>query len=161
MSEDSPQTRSRTIGRVAVIQALFQHYSSSEPLDSIQKQFLLFRLHRLGREKLEFWEGQLPKANVTLFNQLMEALPDIIENAQTLIQHSLPSDWPMERIDPVLKALLIVATSELIKFPETPSRVIINEYIDIAHGFFSGDEPKMVNGILNNLARTTREGEFK
>ena len=42
-----------------------------------------------------------------------------------------------------------------------PSRVVINEYLDIAHGFFQGEEPRMVNGMLDRLARDLRPHEFQ
>ena len=41
-----------------------------------------------------------------------------------------------------------------------PVGVVINEYMDVAHGFFTGDEPGMVNGLLDRLARTLRPKEF-
>ncbi len=42
-----------------------------------------------------------------------------------------------------------------------PSRVVINEYLDVAHGFFAGEEPRMVNGMLDRLARELRPAEFE
>ena len=40
------------------------------------------------------------------------------------------------------------------------SRVAISEYVDLAHAFFEGDEPKVVNGILDKLAREARPADF-
>jgi N utilization substance protein B len=37
---------------------------------------------------------------------------------------------------------------------------VISEYLDVAHGFFVGDEPRMANGVLDALARLLRPGEF-
>jgi N utilization substance protein B len=44
--------------------------------------------------------------------------------------------------------------------PDVPSRVVITEYLDLAHAFFEGEEPKVVNGILDKLAREERPQEF-
>ena len=41
-----------------------------------------------------------------------------------------------------------------------PAKVVINEYLDVAHGFFTGDEPRMANGVLNAVARQLRAAEF-
>ena len=41
-----------------------------------------------------------------------------------------------------------------------PARVIINEYVNVAHAFFSEDEPHVVNGILDRLAKRLRVAEF-
>jgi N utilization substance protein B len=38
--------------------------------------------------------------------------------------------------------------------------VVINEYLDVAHGFFAGEEPRMANGLLDRLARALRPKEF-
>ena len=43
---------------------------------------------------------------------------------------------------------------------DVPARVAINEYVEIAHAFFSGKEPGMVNGVLDRLARTLRGAEL-
>ena len=41
-----------------------------------------------------------------------------------------------------------------------PARVVISEYIEVAHAFFEGDESKVVNGVLDGLARKLRPGEL-
>jgi N utilization substance protein B len=61
----------------------------------------------------------------------------------------------------VLRALLRAASAELATKDGAPSKVVMNEYLDIAHGFFTGEEPSMANGILNALARTLRPKEFR
>jgi N utilization substance protein B len=67
----------------------------------------------------------------------------------------------MERLDPVLRALLRAGAAELWMSDGPPTRVVINEYLDIAHGFFDGDIPGMVNGVLDRIARQLRSGEFQ
>ena len=66
----------------------------------------------------------------------------------------------MARLDPVLRALLRAGGAELTMADGPPPRVVINEYLDVAHGFFNGDEPRMVNGMLDRLARELRPGDF-
>jgi N utilization substance protein B len=43
---------------------------------------------------------------------------------------------------------------------DTPARVVITEYVDIAHAFYDGQEPGMVNGMLDRISRTLRPEEF-
>ncbi|HEY9164393.1 MAG TPA: transcription antitermination factor NusB, partial [Magnetovibrio sp.] len=40
------------------------------------------------------------------------------------------------------------------------AKVVINEYMDVANAFFSGGEPKMVNGVLDKLAHVLRDGRM-
>jgi N utilization substance protein B len=43
---------------------------------------------------------------------------------------------------------------------EPPAKVIIREYLDIAHGFFTAEEPRFAAGVLDALARSLRPGDF-
>jgi N utilization substance protein B len=42
-----------------------------------------------------------------------------------------------------------------------PARVVINEYVDVAHAFFDGGEPAFINGVLDHLARELRRPEIE
>ena len=53
----------------------------------------------------------------------------------------------------ILRAILRAAAFELESHLSTPARAVINEYVEVGHAFFSGGEPKMINGILDALAR--------
>ena len=61
----------------------------------------------------------------------------------------------------VLRALLRAGCAELWGGgAQPPARVVINEYLDIAHGFFGGEEPRFANGVLDAVARDLRPEEF-
>ena len=77
-----------------------------------------------------------------------------------MLVEALPVEWPLARLDPVLRALLRAGGAELSMKDGAPAKVVINEYLDVAYGFFDGDEPKMANGLLDKLARTLRPKEF-
>jgi len=72
----------------------------------------------------------------------------------------LAADWRLERVDSILRAILRAATFELIARNDVPAKVVIAEYVEIAHAFFSGDEPSFVNAALDKLARAKRAVEF-
>ena len=77
-----------------------------------------------------------------------------------LIDQQLAHGWRLTRIDSILRAVLRAGVFELMERRDVPGRVVINEYINVAHSFFSEDEPKVVNGVLDNLARQLRAAEF-
>ena len=52
------------------------------------------------------------------------------------------------------------AAIELIARADVPAKVVIDEYLDITHAFFQGDEPGFVNAALDKLARDKRAAEF-
>jgi transcription antitermination protein NusB len=152
--------RPRTAARVAAVQALFQSEQGPDSAETVIDQFVRHRLGELPGTG-GFEEGRVPDAHVPLFGQIVRTAVDQQDRLDGLIAEALPTDWPMARLDPVLRALLRAGGAELAMQDGPPSRVVINEYLDVAHGFFHGDEPRMVNGMLDRLARTLRPHEFE
>ena len=72
----------------------------------------------------------------------------------------LAEGWRLSRIDSILRAILRSGVYELLEKRDVPARAIINEYVEIAHDFFGGEEPGVVNGVLDRVARKARAGEF-
>ena len=154
-----PVSRPRTASRVAAVQALFQSEQSGDNPESVIDQFVR---HRLGvvSDAGGFEDGRAPHAEVKLFMRIVRAAVLSQERIDGLIVESLPADWPIARIDPVLRALLRAGGAELAMPDGPPTRVVINEYLDVAHGFFTGDEPGLANAVLDRLARALRPAEF-
>ncbi len=157
--------RPRTASRVAAVQALFQSEQGGESAETVIEQFVRHRLgempgpeHRGGGG---FEEGRVPDAHVPLFGRIVRTAVQQQDRLDSLIAAALPTEWPMARLDPVLRALMRAGGAELSMDDGPPSRVVINEYLDIAHGFFQGEEPRMVNGMLDRLARDLRPHEFQ
>jgi N utilization substance protein B len=68
--------------------------------------------------------------------------------------------WPIDRIDPTLRALFRAAGAELVE-GDAPPKVVISEYVDVARAFFpEGREPKFVNAVLDHMAREARPEAF-
>ncbi|WP_372618760.1 transcription antitermination factor NusB [Falsiroseomonas sp.] len=151
--------RPRTGARVAAVQALFQSEQAGESPETVIDQFIRHRLGPNDREE-SFGEGRVPDADVRLFARLVRGAAGNIEAIDAALAGVLAKDWPLEKLDPVLRALLRAACAELMAPHDPPMRVVINEYLDIAHGFFVGDEPKFANGVLEALARRFRADEF-
>jgi N utilization substance protein B len=151
--------RPRTGARLAAVQALFQSEQAGESPETVIDQFVR---HRLGPNDSDdgVAEGRVPDADAKLFARIVRNAAKRIEELDAKIGEALAKDWPLEKLDPVLRALLRAAASELAVPNEPPARVVINEYLDIAHGFFTGDEPRFANGVLDALARSFRAEEF-
>lgn len=153
--------RARTASRVAATQALFQSEQSQDSSETVIDQFIR---HRLGAEDgavEAFEEGRVPDARVPLFARIVRTAVQEQDRLDKMLAENLPADWPLARLDPVLRAMLRAGGAELAMRDGPPARVIINEYLDVAHGFFTGDEPRMVNGLLDRLARLLRPEEFE
>jgi transcription antitermination protein NusB len=157
-----PQTgrpRTRTASRVAAVQALFQSEQAQENPETVIDQFVR---HRLGDTPGEdgYEDGRIPDAEVPLFASIVRAAVRQQDTIDAMVAEALPSDWPLARIDPVLRALLRAGGAELAATGGAPAKVVINEYLDIARGFFNGPEPGLANAVLDRLARLLRAAEF-
>jgi N utilization substance protein B len=155
-----PKSRGRTASRVAAVQALFQTEQAGDSAETVIDQFIRHRLGELAGSG-GFDDGRAPDAEVPLFQRVVRAATLQQPEIDVLIAESLPPDWPLARIDPVLRALLRAGTAELrMTGDAAPAKVVINEYLDVARGFFTGPETGLANAVLDRLARTLRAAEF-
>lgn len=160
----SPPGRPRTAARLAAVQALYQAEHAGISPESALDEFVRHRIAGIEAAPLAqaaVEEGRAPGAHVPLLAAIVRGWATNAGALDAAIAAALAKDWPMERLDPVLRALLRAAAAELLDAAGAPARAVINEYLDIAHGFFSGEEPRFANGVLDRLARLMRADEFE
>ena len=154
-----PRRRTRTASRVAAVQALFQSEQGPENPETVIDQFVRHRLGELpGLGGFE--DGRIPDAEVPLFGRIVRSAVQQQDTIDRMLVEALPEDWPLARLDPVLRAVLRAGGAELSMSGGAPAKVVINEYLDVARGFFSGPEPGLANAVLDRMARLLRPGEF-
>jgi len=147
--------RRRSVARLAAVQALYQIEANREADPrSVVREFVR---HRFDQEI----EGdRLGEADPELFADIVCGVTDDRERLDTEISAALIEDWPLSRLDSVLRAILRAGAYELVHRPDVPPRVSLSEYTAIAYAFFTGKEPGLANGVLNHLAHTLREGDL-
>ncbi len=142
--------------RLAAVQALYQIDFSGASVNAVIEEF---RVHRLGAADQEVSGGA--KANDVLFQELVRGAISRQDEIDVHVGEALDDSWPLDRIAIVMRCILRVGTFELISRFDVPARVVVKEYVDLAHSFFSGGEPGMVNGVLDKLAHLLRPGELE
>lgn len=137
----------RSAARLYAVQALFQMEHSSQTVDVVRAEFLH---HRFG----EVYDGEeMLDGDVELFSAVLDTAVNYQARIDQLTDRALVAKWPLGRIDPTLRALFRAAGAELEK-KETPPKVVITEYVDVARAFFpDSKEPKFVNAVLDHMAR--------
>lgn len=143
----------RRAARLGAVQALYQMELSGDDAESVAQEFVD---HRLGREP-EISGGEADEA---FFRALVNGVPQFQVEIDGSIAKCLSSDWRLERVDSILRAILRAAAYELIDRRDVPAKAVIDEYVELTHAFFQGDEPKFVNAALDKLARRKRAAEF-
>ena len=141
----------RTQARIAAVQALYQLSATDAAPDDVVDEFHLHRMREAGPAAI---------ADRALFREIVRGACGDRAALNRMIGESLSEDWTLERMDRVLVALLNAGAWELLGRADTPARVVIAEYVDVARVFFDMREPAFVNGVLDRLARTLRSGEF-
>jgi N utilization substance protein B len=140
-SDISPRASSRSAARLAAVQALYQMDMTGIDLNQVIAEFAA---HRLGQEI----EGcQYAEAEPDFFRDIVEGVVREQLRIDPLIDKQLAEGWRLARVDSILRG-------------DVPARVVISEYVDIAHAFFGEEEPKVVNGILDRLGHGARPQEF-
>jgi N utilization substance protein B len=142
----------RSRARLATVQALYQMDLAETDLIEVIEEFKQHRLSGSGEG------GSMADADLEHFAQVLRGVVQRQREIDPLIDQQLATGWRLARIDSIVRAILRAATFELIELPEVPARVVISEYIEVARAFFEGDEPKLVNGVLDQLARKLRPG---
>ena len=151
----APKTANqRGAARLGAVQALYQMDVGGATLPAVVAEF---ETHRLGREL----EGeQLRPADLAFFRSVVGGVVELQRDIDPLIHAALPPTWPLTRIDLTLRAILRCGVFELLERRDVPGRVVITEYVDVAKAFFDGDEPGLVNGVLDAVGRQERPQEF-
>lgn len=138
----------RGAARLAAVQALYQMDVGRQSLEDTLAQFETFNL---GRE-IE-GEQYLP-ADADFFGQIVRGVIKSQLDIDPTIDNALTEGWPVGRIDATLRAILRAATFELLRRRDIPPNVVITEYVDVAKAFYEDEAPKMVNGVLNTIAKS-------
>lgn len=144
----------RAAARFYAVQALFQMEKSGQTVEEVRREF---ETHRIGAEA----EGETwVEADLAHFGKLVDLAVDYQARIDQMTDRALVAKWPIARIDPTLRALFRAAGAELSE-TDTPPRVVITEFVQIAQAFFpEGRESKFVNAVLDHMAHEARPEAF-
>ena len=145
----------RTASRIAAVQALYQMDLAGTDVNAVIDEFV--RLRFPGAPGGEAPAG----ADAKYFSAILHGVVRRQRDIDPLVDQQLAEGWRLVRVDAILRAILRAGVFELMERTDVPARVAINEYINVAHSFFSDDEPKVVNGVLDKLGRRLRAAEFE
>jgi N utilization substance protein B len=154
MSVRPDKRQMKSAARLYAVQALFQMEASGQTVEAVTREF---ETHRFGEV---FEDVEMAEGDVGHFRTLIDHAVNYQAKIDQMTDRALVAKWPIDRIDPVLRALFRAAGGEMLE-TETPPKVVITEFVDIAKAFFpDGKEPKFVNAVLDHMAREARPEAF-
>ena len=136
-----PAARSRS--RRRALQALYAWQLSDSPIERVIEQFQ--------------HEQDMEIADLEYFEALVRGVATNVVELDAALAHFV--DREIALVDPIERAVLRIAAFELLKRPDVPYRVVINEAIGLARRFGATDGHKFVNAVLDRAARTLRPHE--
>ncbi|MFT5520756.1 MAG: N utilization substance protein B [Enterobacterales bacterium] len=135
----------RRKGRRYAVQGIYQWQLTDNSPHSIYESMLV--------------DVNLNKTDLTYMEELITKVPTHIDEIDQLLSPKLSRT--LDEVDPVEKAILRIAVYELLKHPEIPYKVVINEAIEQAKTFGAEDGHKFVNGVLDKVSVDVRALEVK
>ena len=146
--------RRKSAARLYAVQALFQMEAAGQTVDRVIREF---EAHRFGAilDGVELEEG-----DIDTFRGLMMGAVSEQAKIDQMTDRALVAKWPIDRIDPTLRALFRAAGAELLA-EKTPPKVVIVEFVEVAKAFAPDpQQPKFVNAVLDHMAREARPSAF-
>ncbi len=145
----------RSAARFYAVQALFQMEHSGQMVDQVYAEFITHRFGAALDDETEMVDG-----DVDFFGTLIREAVNWQARIDQMTDRALVAKWPIGRIDPTLRALFRAAGAELTQV-DTPPKVVINEFVDVAKSFYpEGQEVRFVNAVLDHMAREAQPEAF-
>jgi transcription antitermination protein NusB len=149
----NPSATRRSAARLAAVQVLYQMDMTGV---TAEQALADARDRRAGEPR-----GPMVEPDASLLAQVVRGANAESELLDEAIGQALSKDWTVGRLEAVLRAILRAGAWELKARVNTPARVCISEYVDVAYAFYSGPEPGLINAVLDRLAQMLRGGELE
>ncbi|MDE1174418.1 MAG: transcription antitermination factor NusB [Parvibaculaceae bacterium] len=150
------RTEARRAARMAAVQALYQMDIAGTDVGDVIDEFVIERFPGMDEEGEPH-----PETDVAHFTDLLKGVVREQLEIDPRIDAALARGWTLSRLDSILRAILRAGVYEMQRCRDVPAKVVINEYVDIAHAFFTGEEPAVVNAVIDRVGRDIRVGELK
>jgi N utilization substance protein B len=141
----------RSAARLAAVQALYEMEVAEAPAATVIANVLM-------RQPLEE-QATVAAPDEAYLRALVLGVSDRRGHLDAAIARVLTPPLALDRLEVVLRALLLAGAFELMYLTETPHKVVINEYVNLAHAFFGGKEPSVINAVLDRLASDAGRGK--
>ncbi len=158
----SEKIKKKSAARLAAVQAAYMIEFGQLSVDEVIKDFVNGEVGRYvieeesdGYEVLENMV-EVEAMDTDYFAELTRGVHKNKEQLEKSLAHYLKDGWQFDRFDGTLRALLLCAAYELANTTDVDAAVIVKEYVDLAYAFFNKNEPKMVNALLDTIAKAIR-----
>lgn len=150
MTKDSSAIAQRSSARLMAVQAVYQSFTDDKDMHLIAEEYLHYRAGMLveGEKMIE--------PDRSLFLQIVQGISERRKDLNDLIDANHRKDATKGSLELLLQSILLCGSYELIAHVKIDAPVIINDYVEVTRAFYRGGEPKLINAILDSIAKTIR-----
>jgi len=158
----SAKIKMKSSARLAAVQANYMIAVGQLPVDEVIEDFVQGKIGRVAiieePEKQDNNESfvELGPIDTEYFTKLVRGTQSHKEDLEKSLNRFLHGQWAYEKMNTMMQSLLLSAVYELSATNDVDTKVIIQEYVDLAYAFFNKNEPKMVNALLDQIAHAIR-----
>lgn len=156
----SPKIKMKSGARLAAVQANYMIALGGLPVDEVIEDFVSGKVGRVAIDNQENEDNELfvelGPIDSAYFEKLVRGAQSKKEDLEKSLNMFLHGEWGYEKMNGTMQALLLSAVYELTNTHDIDTKVLIQEYVDLAYAFFNKNEPKMVNAVLDQIAHAVR-----
>ena len=156
----SQKIKMKSGARLAAVQACYMIAFGQLPVDAVVEDFVQGRVGRVAIDNQEDENNEqfveLGPIDTTYFESLVRGVQTKKQDLEKSLNMFLHGEWAFEKMNGTMQALLLCAAYERTNTTDVDTKVLIQEYVDLAYAFFSKNEPKMVNALLDQIAHAVR-----
>lgn len=155
----SAKIKMKSGARLAAVQANYMIALGQLPVDEVIEDFVQGKIGRFAIDDKGDEQENLVELNpidTEYFEKLVRGVQARKEELEKSLNHYLHGEWSYERMNGTMQALLLSAVYELSATEDIDTKILIQEYVDLAYAFFNKNEPKMVNALLDQIAHAIR-----
>ena len=156
----SQKIKMKSGARLAAVQANYMIAFGQLPVDEVIEDFIEGKIGRFAIDNQESEDKEnlveLGPIDTKYFESLVRGAQAKKEELEKSLNLYLRGEWAYERMNGTMQALLLSAVYELVATTDVDTKVLIQEYVDLAYAFFTKNEPKVVNAVLDQIAHAIR-----
>ena len=156
----SEKIKMKSGARLAGVQANYMIAYGQLPVDEVIEDFISGKIGRFVIDNREAEDKEnlveIGPIDTEYFEKLVRGIQTKKEDLEKSLNLFLRGEWSYDKMNGTMQALLLSAVYEITNTTSVDTKVLIQEYVDLAYAFFTKNEPKMVNALLDQIAHSVR-----
>lgn len=139
----------RSAARLMAVQATYQSFTDDKDIRLIANEFLSYR------NGIDADGDKMVEADRELFTGILQGVKERRDDLETLVSANRGGE-EKKPLEPILQSIALCGAYELLTHSDIDVGIIINDYVNVAHSFYEGKEPSLINGLLDSIGRVVR-----